>query len=129
MRDSPFKSDLMDGGRGGQAFASLYDQQLAQRMGHAAGKKLVNAIVRKIEANTAYRVKTRYGWRTARMQQKLTGNGSANRWVSLGIPPHSPKLTRLRQSLQRAAAPARVDARTDGRPDLHVELPRRFVRG
>jgi Rod binding domain-containing protein len=55
MRDSPFKSDLMDGGRGGQAFASLYDQQLAQRMGHAAGSKLVNAIVRKIEANAAYR--------------------------------------------------------------------------
>jgi Rod binding domain-containing protein len=55
MRDSPFKSDLMDGGRGGQAFASLYDQQLAQRMSHAGGKKLVNSIVRKIEASAAYR--------------------------------------------------------------------------
>lgn len=55
MRDSPFKSEMLDGGRGGQAFASLYDQQLAQRMGHAAGKKLVNSIVRKIEASAAYR--------------------------------------------------------------------------
>jgi Rod binding domain-containing protein len=55
MRDSPFKSDLLDGGRGGQAFASLYDQQLALRMGHSAGSKLVNAIVRKIEASAAYR--------------------------------------------------------------------------
>lgn len=55
MRDSPFKSDLMDGGRGGQAFSSLYDQHLAQRMGHAAGSKLVHAIVRKIEASAAYR--------------------------------------------------------------------------
>ncbi len=40
-----------------------------------------------------------------------------DRWVSLGIPPHSPKLARMRQSLQRAAAP------------LHVEIPRWAVRG
>ena len=71
MRDSPFKSDLMDGGRGGQAFASLYDQQLAQRMGHAAGKKLVNAIVRKIEANAAYR-------RNAAAAAKVSGAGEAD---------------------------------------------------
>ena len=52
MRDSPFKSDLFNGGRGGEAFANQLDQKLAERMasGHA-GDQLVRAIVRKIEHN------------------------------------------------------------------------------
>ena len=54
MRESPFKSELFSGGRGGQAFGSLYDQQMAERMSRGAGSKLVNAIVRKIEARSAY---------------------------------------------------------------------------
>jgi len=55
MRDSPFKSELFSGGQGGQAFSSLHDQQLAEHMARGAGTKLVNAIVRRIEANAAYR--------------------------------------------------------------------------
>ena len=54
MRDSPFKSDLFDGGRGGQAFAQMHDAMLAERMGRSAAKPLVDAIVRKIEAGRAY---------------------------------------------------------------------------
>ena len=54
MEDSPFKSDLFSGGRGGEAFSSLYHQQLVDRMARAAGDKLVNAIVRRIEATSAY---------------------------------------------------------------------------
>ena len=54
MEQSPFKSDLLSGGRGGQAFSTLYHQQLAQRMARGAGDKLVNAIVRKVEARAAY---------------------------------------------------------------------------
>ena len=54
MEDSPFKSDLFSGGRGGEAFSSLYHQQLVDRMARAAGDKLVNAIVRRIEATAAY---------------------------------------------------------------------------
>ncbi|HTL27620.1 MAG TPA: rod-binding protein [Tepidisphaeraceae bacterium] len=54
MRDSPFKSDILDGGRGGQAFSGLYDQHLAERMSRGVGHKLVGAIVRKIEAKNAY---------------------------------------------------------------------------
>src|SRR4051812_26874427 len=54
MRESPFHSNLFDGGRGGQAFASLQDQQMVERMGRGAGRKLVRAIVRKIEAKRAY---------------------------------------------------------------------------
>ncbi len=55
MRNSPFKSELFSGGRGGEAFGSLYDQQLADRMATGVGSKLVNSIVRKIEATRAYR--------------------------------------------------------------------------
>ena len=54
MRDSPFKSELFDGGRGGQAFGSMMDQHLAERMARGAGHKLVNSIVKKIEAKRAY---------------------------------------------------------------------------
>ena len=55
MENSPFNSDLFSGGRGGQAFSSLYHQQLTERMAHSAGNKLVKTIVRRIEATNAYR--------------------------------------------------------------------------
>lgn len=55
MENSPFKSDLFSGGRGGQAFSSLYHQQLAEHMARGAGDKLVRTIVRRIEATSAYR--------------------------------------------------------------------------
>jgi hypothetical protein len=55
MRNSPFKSEIFSGGRGGEAFGSLYDQQLAERMANGVGSKLVDSIVRKIEAAKAYR--------------------------------------------------------------------------
>jgi Rod binding domain-containing protein len=51
MRESPFKSDLFEGGRGGQAFTSMYDQKLVEQMSRGAGNKLVNAIVHSIEKN------------------------------------------------------------------------------
>jgi Rod binding domain-containing protein len=55
MREIPFKSELFNGGQGGQAFGSLFDQQLAEHMTRGAGNKLVNGIVRRIEAQAAYR--------------------------------------------------------------------------
>src|SRR6476620_9698564 len=45
MENSPFKSELFSGGRGGEAFSSLYHQRLAEHMARGAGTKLVNAIV------------------------------------------------------------------------------------
>jgi len=54
MRESPFKSEMFDGGRGGEAFASMYDQRLADRMSRGAGQKLVRGIVRQIEGRKAY---------------------------------------------------------------------------
>ncbi len=59
MRNSPFKSELFSGGRGGEAFGSLYDQQLADRMATGVGSKLVDSIVRKMEAAKAYRKTSR----------------------------------------------------------------------
>lgn len=55
MEDSPFKSEMLSGGRGGEAFSSLYHQRLAERMAGGAGSKLVNAIVRRIEAKQGSR--------------------------------------------------------------------------
>ncbi len=50
MHDSPFKSEIFSGGRGGQAFSSLFHQHLTERMaGGKSAEKLVNSIVKKIE--------------------------------------------------------------------------------
>jgi Rod binding domain-containing protein len=54
VRQSPFHSELFEGGRGGQAFGAMYDQRLAEHMARGAGKKLVNSIVKRIEAKKAY---------------------------------------------------------------------------
>ena len=55
MRDSPFRSDLFDGGRGGQAFNQMFDGVIAQRLTRGTGSRLVDPIVRKLEAGRAYR--------------------------------------------------------------------------
>jgi Rod binding domain-containing protein len=54
MRESPWRVDWLDGGRGGQAFSEMYDEQLSMRMARGAGTKLVNSIVNKIERKKAY---------------------------------------------------------------------------
>jgi Rod binding domain-containing protein len=53
MRNSPFKSEMWSGGRGGEAFGGLYDQHLADRMAKASGRKLVNSIVRSLRRDRA----------------------------------------------------------------------------
>lgn len=52
MHQSPFKADWVTGGRGGEAFSSLYDQHLADRMARASGRQLVQSIVRQIQGRT-----------------------------------------------------------------------------
>lgn len=50
MRSSPFKSELFDGGRGGEAFMNQLDQHLAERMARSnAGEQLAQSIVKRIE--------------------------------------------------------------------------------
>jgi Rod binding domain-containing protein len=53
MRASPFSNEMMDGGRGGKAFSSLYDQQLLDRIGLPAGKRLAAQLARGL-ARRAY---------------------------------------------------------------------------
>jgi len=53
-RQSPFRSKIMDGGRGGEMFGQMYDQQIAQKLGRGAGAKLVDSVVNKLEAHRAY---------------------------------------------------------------------------
>jgi Rod binding domain-containing protein len=59
MRNSPFKSDMFEGGRGGQAFANQLDQKLSERMASShAGQRLVQAIVRRLEHKPQFRPRT-----------------------------------------------------------------------
>lgn len=44
MRNSPFKSKLFSGGRGGEAFSTVLDQHLADRMASGTGTRLPSAI-------------------------------------------------------------------------------------
>jgi Rod binding domain-containing protein len=50
-RQSPWRSDLWDGGRAGQAYQSMFDQHLAERLTGGPGAGLVRAIVNRIERN------------------------------------------------------------------------------
>jgi Rod binding domain-containing protein len=48
MRESPFRSELFEGGKGGRAYQSLFDQQLADRMSKSIGRSFVDVFVRQI---------------------------------------------------------------------------------
>ena len=49
MHNSPFKSELFSGGRGGEAFQSLLDQRLSDHMAAATNNPLVHAITHRLE--------------------------------------------------------------------------------
>ncbi len=68
MRNSPFKSELFSGGRGEEAFGTLMDQHLTERMSRGSGKGLASAIVRKLEARRAYGEQTHEQLRSAQSQ-------------------------------------------------------------
>ena len=97
MHQSPFKSDLFDGGRGGQAFSEMYDQKLIEHMSRGAGNKLVNAIVRKLEAATAYG-KQRRATATPR---PLEGAAATGRQVVANATAPRPAAIRSRGSASR----------------------------
>jgi Rod binding domain-containing protein len=50
MHDSPFKSKLLDGGRGAEAFEPMLDQQISDHIAQSSSNKLVDAIVNDIES-------------------------------------------------------------------------------
>jgi Rod binding domain-containing protein len=49
MRNSPFRSKMFDGGEAGKTYNQMFDSELAGHLSRGAGKKLVDAIVDKIE--------------------------------------------------------------------------------
>ncbi|HET6249578.1 MAG TPA: rod-binding protein [Tepidisphaeraceae bacterium] len=58
MRNSPFKSKLLDGGRGGEVFSSLLDQHLEDKMANSkAGRSMAESMANKIEA----KMRKKYG--------------------------------------------------------------------
>jgi Rod binding domain-containing protein len=101
MRNSPFKSELFSGGQGGQAFGGLYDQHLAEHMARGAGSKLVNGIVRRIEANTAY----------ARQQKPVENTGRSDNRRTNERPPHA--TSTANNPAAAPAAPAAANGRRD----------------
>jgi Rod binding domain-containing protein len=53
MRNSPWKDTVLSGGRGGEAFQQMHDQEMIMRMGRSAGKQLVNALVEQMMGQKA----------------------------------------------------------------------------
>jgi Rod binding domain-containing protein len=58
-RNDPFKSEMFDGGRGGEAFGEMLDQHMADHMSRSTGSKLVRSVVNKLQANKAYKSHTK----------------------------------------------------------------------
>lgn len=52
VRESPFKSEMFSGGRGGGAFQQMLDGILVERGSRDLGGKLTDAIVRKLDKST-----------------------------------------------------------------------------
>jgi Rod binding domain-containing protein len=112
MRESPFKSDLFEGGRGGQAFTSLYDQRLVEQMSRGAGNKLVNAIVHTIEKNMR---KAQAG--AAYDRQKAAAAGSDKR-REVDAVSHGAALPADARQLDRSIGEARRSAFNHVRADV-----------
>lgn len=100
MRESPFKSKLFDGGRGGQAFAPMLDQHLVDRMAKGSDKKLTNAI--------AKRLMGKRGGSAGAVRTSKTGAMSAS--GSASEAPQSP------------SAPAALPAGSDGYEGIKIHV-------
>lgn len=85
MRESPFHSPLLDGGRGGEAFGSLYDQELAGRMTRGTSNKLVNSIVNKIEGRKAYAASQVHTHAKTLLQKQKSDHARAALYQSGGL--------------------------------------------
>jgi Rod binding domain-containing protein len=80
VRNSPFKDELFSGGRGGEAFGGLYDQQMSDHMARGVGKKLVQSIVKGIERNLKKNVQD--ADRTRESAQRTAAMDAATRQVT-----------------------------------------------
>jgi Rod binding domain-containing protein len=55
MRTSPWKDSMFSGGRGGEAFQQMHDQELVNRLGRGAGRRLVDSLVNQITGRKSVR--------------------------------------------------------------------------
>ena len=55
LRNSPFKNDMLSGGRGAEAFGPLVDQNMVDRLARSTGKKLIDSLTKSMlkKANKA----------------------------------------------------------------------------
>jgi Rod binding domain-containing protein len=74
-RNSPFKNETMDGGRGGEAFGEMLDQHLADHMSRSTGSKLVHTLVNKLQAHGAYKKQASHGKHKRPSPVSLTSMG------------------------------------------------------
>jgi Rod binding domain-containing protein len=77
IRKDPFRSKLFDGGEGGEAFGSMYDERMAEKMTTTASNSLVNSIVRTIEAKSAYAKQRRLPMKSEREGADRTDSETA----------------------------------------------------
>jgi hypothetical protein len=53
LRNSPFKSDVLSGGRGAQAFGPMVDQNMVDRLSRSTGKKLIESLTKSMMKKAA----------------------------------------------------------------------------
>jgi len=88
MRSSPFKSEILSGGRGGEVFQSMFDGVLAERMGRGSGKSLVDAMVDRLDPETSRLLKrlTARGFAPALSPSMNSGRGLEGGSTAYGAP-------------------------------------------
>jgi hypothetical protein len=53
MRESPFKNEMFSGGKGGDAYAGLFDQHISENAGGRIAKSLVKSMVKQYQRTAA----------------------------------------------------------------------------
>ena len=51
---SPFHSDMFEGGKGGAAYQEMFNQKMAEHMSRGVGSKIVRPLIHKFQAGKAY---------------------------------------------------------------------------
>jgi Rod binding domain-containing protein len=70
-QQSPFHSDMFEGGKGGAAYQEMFNQKIAEHMSRGAGSKLVRPLIHKFQAGKAYKKH-----KSTHQKHKIHGLGS-----------------------------------------------------
>jgi Rod binding domain-containing protein len=121
MRESPFRSDMFEGGKGGKTFETMLDQRMADQMSRHAGGKLVRTIVKKIEAGEAARRYRSASKGTAPAKLSSPPGRSARQLRDPAPPPvaHNPRQLHAGQTGPKAYLPRQLGAEHEP-PKAHI---------